>query len=237
MTEAQAVKMQQDYALAAQGLSMTDFISPRQAMSVEGETAIIHISGALVKSAPPIHEKLGNSTYDTISDEIDAAEAAGVANVVFQIDSGGGGVTGLAELSEKISEMNAKTVGFSDGSACSAAYYLMAACDHIHATHSANVGNIGVVMRFTSDSENNIKVIANDGADLKGAGMSGLSESQENFLKSRVDKLGEEFRIHVEKHRLVNSEVFRAGWYYGQEAIELGLVDSDGTRKQLLKNL
>ena len=237
MTLAQGVEMQQRYAMAAQGISMADFITPRGEMEMVGETAVINISGALVKSAPPIHEKLGNTTYDTLNAEMDAALEAGATSAVFHIDSGGGGVVGLAEMSDKIASMGIPTYAFSDSVACSAAYHAMAACDHVHVTPSANIGNIGVVTAFSGEDNNNIQVITNEGADLKGAGMNGLTETQASFIQSRVDKLGEEFKIHINNHRTVDAEVFRAGWYYGEEALALGLADSDGTKEQLLSNI
>ena len=78
-----------------------------------------------------------------------------------------------------------------------------------------------------------MEVMTNDGADLKGTFRdTPMTDSQREFLQEETNRIGEEFQQHVIAHRPnINSEVFRAGWYHGTRAGELGLVDAIGSKE------
>jgi ClpP class serine protease len=58
-----------------------------------------------------------------------------------------------------------------------------------------------------------------------------MTDSQREFLQEETNRIGEEFQQHVSANRPnIDSEVFRAGWYHGTRAGELGLVDAIGSQ-------
>lgn len=238
MTSAQLADISSQYERAVGTIDISDFFSPRQEMTIEEGIATIHVTGGLANKAPRIHSIFGNTTYEQINAEIYAANAAEVDAIILNIDSGGGSVSGLHEVAEAIRASSAPTFAHCDSLACSAAYRIAASTSHIWATPSANVGNIGVVSAIYAGSNDDYLVLTNDGADLKGAGWNGVSESQKQFMQDRVNKLGDEFRAEVKSQRPeISEEVFRAGWYYGSEAVELGLVDSIGSLNELKQEI
>ena len=202
----------------------------------DGGVAHVHVAGALGDDMPPIWGMVGNTDYRTLIDEVNAATAAGAERLVLHVDSPGGMCAGLPEAARAIQQAATAMSVVADvrGMACSAAYYLSCFADTIQASASSDVGNIGCVLAwadatdFWADQGVSFNVITNAGADLKGmfhdAGRP--SEVQVGFLQEQVDRLGAEFRAVVDGNRDVSEEVFRGGWYSGEQAISLGLIDA-----------
>ena len=219
---------------------MGEFFNVRQEAAIdEDNIAHIDVRGCLLDNSPGIYEKIGCTDYRSIREEIEMVKNEGASGILFNIDSPGGTVAGLEEASSAIANAGVPTVAYSDGMACSAAYHLASSCDSIAASASADMGNIGCILSWTDDSSFlesmgfKTEVITNEGADLKGTFTdSPMSESQREFLQDEVNRTGEEFAAHVMNCRDVDQEVFRAGWYHGERAGELGLVDAVCTRTE-----
>ena len=217
---------------AKSDMDFADFFSPRQAIT-EDEDGIAHIDvkGALIDNAPAIYEKIGSTDYRTLIAEIDAAQDSKA--ILMRIDSPGGTVAGLEEASQAMMDSSVPVFAYCDGMACSAAYHLASSAAAIIASPSADVGNIGTVLAWYDDSVlmeslgYKMEVITNEGADLKGTFRdSPMTDSQRDFLQEEINVMGEQFRNHVENNRSVDPEVFRAGWYQGERAQSLGLIDA-----------
>ena len=210
----------------------SDFFSPRQAITEDADgIAHIDVKGALIDNAPAIYEKIGSTDYRSIIAEIDAAQDSSA--IMLRVDSPGGTVAGLEEASQAIMESNVPVIAYCDGMACSAAYHLASSASAVVASPSADVGNIGTVLAWYDDSVlmesmgYKMEVITNEGADLKGTFRdSPMTDSQREFLQEEINIMGEQFRNHVESNRAVDPEVFRAGWYQGERAQSLGLIDA-----------
>jgi len=205
----------------------------------------IDIKGALLNSSPKIYEKLGlATTYGTIIAESNALIESGAVAILFHINSPGGTVSGNVEASKHIQNLPVITAAHCEGMACSAAYKLSAGMKAIYATDSAEVGNIGTILSWADCTEFwkqkgvEFKAITNEGADLKSTFHLEPDESQLAFLQESINEAGQEFRQHVEMNRPnISAEVFRAGWYHGEKAMSLGLIDGIGTREQARQNL
>ncbi len=237
ITQAQYEASVQGYRMATQAnLTLTDFVTPRQAMTVSEGVARIHITGALTDQAPPIHEITGGTDYRTIRAEIREAQAQGVNEIVYMINSGGGSIQGMQEAAFDIEHSGIPSTAYVDGMAASAAYYLAtSASEGIVSSPSSMSGNIGAIMSWM-DATNALTgqgvqsiAITNDGADLKSIGKGELTETQTQFLQGMVDEMGQDFRAQVERTRPnIDAEVYRAGWYQGEKALALGLIDQVG---------
>lgn len=200
----------------------------------------VDIRGALLNQSPRIYEKLGlATTYATIIKETESVISSGAKGVLFHINSPGGTVAGNVEAANFIQNLSIPTAAHCEGMACSAAYKLAAGAEAIFATESAEVGNIGTIMSWADCSEMwkevgvEFKALVNDGADLKSTFHLEPDEKQIEFLQESINEAGADFRSHVESNRPgINAEVFRAGWYHGEKAGSLGLIDGVTTAQE-----
>jgi ClpP class serine protease len=243
--------MIQSFALAALdvpdkanalNIEIEDFyeLRPPTTMDADG-IAHIWIHAALVDSCPAIYEKLGLCTrYTTLIAEVNAAVDQGAKGILFHVDSPGGTVAGNIEAAKTIMGLKIPAIAHCHGMACSAAYKLSAGCAMIYANESATVGNIGSIMSWMDCSEfwrqNGIefKALTSEGADLKSTFHLEPNETQIAFLQESINKSGKAFRDHVIEGRgkagvTLDDEVWRAGWYSGKRAGELGLIDEIGS--------
>jgi len=226
-----------------EAFDLSDFYPMRQAAQIDRNgIGHVEIKGALLNKSPGIYEKLGLvTTYRTIKNESAALAEAGARAIIFHVDSPGGTVAGCAECAQFIAMLPVPTAAHADGLACSAAYKLACSCNHLTATPSSEIGNIGTILAWQDCSEfwkqNGIefKAITNEGADLKSTFHLEPDEAQLEFLQQSINQAGAEFRQWVETMRpQVSAEVFRAGWYHGTTALSLGLADGIGTAAETI---
>lgn len=209
------------------------------AETMAGTVAVIPVKGSLLNKAPRIYEELGLATrYQTIIDQTNDAIASGAAGIVYHFDSPGGTVAGVVEAGDAIAGAGVPTVAFCDGLTCSAAYWLASQADMIVATPSAEVGNIGAILswadcsRFWEDMGVEFKALVSEGADLKSTFHLEPDATQLAFLQERINEAGAAFREAVSQGRAnanLSDEVWRAGWYSGNKALSLGLIDDIGS--------
>lgn len=203
--------------------------------------AHIEIRGALLNKSASIYEKLGLATrYSTIVAETEGSVAQGAKAILYHVDSPGGTVSGVREAGDAIASAGIPTAAFCSNLACSAGYWLPSGCSAIIASPSAEVGNIGAIVswadcdKFWEDMGVTFKALVSEGADLKSTFHLEPDEGQLAFLQESIDEAGRAFREHVAAGRSaagadLSDEVWRAGWYSGERAGELGLIDGIGT--------
>lgn len=205
----------------------------RPKMTIDGNRiATIHVVGVLGSRLTGIEKTCGNTDYGDIRKEIDEARGMGARGIFLKIDSPGGMVTGCHECAVAIATAGVPVVVFTESQALSAAYYLAAGADSIVASHSADVGYIGVIRPWIDKDKlwdtAGLKYhpIVNEGATLKGIGSGpSLTEEQRNFLQEEANQKGAQFRKHVEDHRVIDDVAWQAGWYSNDRALELGFID------------
>jgi protease-4 len=214
-------------------VEIDDFYNFRPSPSIENGLGTISIQGMLTNGVPAIYEKVGIVTsYDSIKDEIDDLMEQGAQAINFVINSGGGSVNGAIELSRYIASLSVPTAATVTSCACSAAYMLASATNRIVISETAQIGNIGTIMSwydFTQYFQRmgiEAKAITNEGATLKSTFHLEPNAEQLAFLQETANQHGETFQAFVSERRPeIDEEVFRAGWYSGQRAIDLGLAD------------
>jgi protease-4 len=214
-------------------IEIDDFYNLRPKASLENGIGTIHIQGMLTNGVPAIYQIVGIVTsYDSIEDEIEDLLEQGAQAINFVINSGGGSVNGAIELSRYIASLSVPTAATVTSCACSAAYMLASATNRIVISETAQIGNIGTIMTWYdyTQYERNIgveaKAITNEGATLKSTFHLEPNAEQLAFLQESANQFGEAFQSFVSERRPdLDDEVFRAGWYSGQKAIDLGLAD------------
>lgn len=228
---------------------LEDYCNVRQPYFLDAN-GIAHISvfGPTMNNPDPwIKRWYPVTDYKDIQDDINQAIDEGARGALYLIDSPGGTVSGIPETILEMKKLRAlmPTATHVDKGAYSAGYYLSTESDMIFSSPSADVGNIGSIIRFYDDSEFLKKIgierkaIANEGADLKTMFFPlPLTPEQENFLQDSINESGQDFHDQVKSSRPgIDDEVFRAGWYSGKTAIKLGLSDHLGSAQDAYDTL
>ena len=242
----------QEFALAALEVSeksadfdWSDYYNLRPPLRIDDDgIAHIHIVGTTMSKAPGIYEKLGLVTrYGTIIGETESALRGGAKGILYHFDSPGGAVSGVSEAGVAITNAGIPTVAYCHGLACSCGYWLASGANAIFATPSATVGNIGTIITWANcdkmwaDMGIEWKALVNEGADLKSTFHIEPNETQIDFLQESINEAGALFHAHVTAGRraagaTLDEEVWRAGWYSGKRAGDLGLIDAIGTAEE-----
>jgi ClpP class serine protease len=186
----------------------------------------------------------GATDYLDIQQITDDAIKRNAKGILYNFDSSGGMVRGCEDLAHYISKLPIPTQAYTDSRCNSAAYWLASACNEIMASSSSDVGSIGVILPWVDKSKvwevEGLKYdpLINEGADLKAAGSGpSLTDVQKRYLQESVNYVGEKFQQFVNDHREVKPIVFRAGTYFGDQAVKIGLVDGVGSYDDAYKAL
>jgi signal peptide peptidase SppA len=215
-------------------LDIEDFVPERREYEIDrNNIAHIPIQGPIAKGVSKIERSCGVADVDLIRGQIEMSEKRGVSGYMFHVNSPGGTVTGVPELSSRIANLNAPSIGYTDTMIASAAYYMVAGTNKIIASPmSSNVGSIGVYIPWVDYSERAAQMglkfdpIIGSKGDLKAIGATpSLSKEHRAFLQERVDKLEEQFRTFVTDHRPVSDEGMRGQVLFGKDLLDTGLVD------------
>lgn len=205
-----------------------------------GSRAIIPIYGIISKRASLLHEispGSGTSTMKVAEMFRGALKDPEVSEIVLDIDSPGGSVSGVAELSDLIFEARGKKpiTAYASGMMASAAYWIGSAADKVYATKATQVGSIGVysvVYDATVAAHNEgykVEVIQAGKHKATGHPYKTLSSDDRKILQQEVDSYFELFTDAVGKHRNFNEEklgaVATGQIWLGADALENGLID------------
>jgi signal peptide peptidase SppA len=158
-----------------------------------------------------------------------------VKAIVLDIDSPGGGVTGVEEAGARIRASSKPVIASVSGMAASAAYWLASQARAVYSTESAQTGSIGVYMALLDQSRRmemegvRVDLIKSEGSPLKAAGLPGLplSDEQRANLQAQVDYIYARFTAAVSStRRRLSADATKGGTFYGSAAKAAGLVDS-----------
>lgn len=200
--------------------------------------ALISARGILGKHLSMMEMMCGGCDYDLLAGLIaEAANDPEVRAIVLQLDSPGGTAVGCAETFARINAIRAKTgkeiYAFCDTKACSAAYYLAAACDGIVCTITASLGCIGSMLTI-EDRSGQLAAQGVRRLTIKSASMKDIGNpdrpptpAELSEIQQRIDFLGGLFKRDVLSGRGdVSPEVFEKGLtYFGEQAVAMGLAD------------
>jgi protease-4 len=203
--------------------------------------AHIEVRGGMLMDCAPIYERIGMAIrYSTIISESNDAIEKGAKGILYKVNSPGGTVSGNVEASKMVMALPVPTVSYCEGLACSAAYKFVSGTNFIMASESALMGNIGTILSWADYSEFwkkwgiEMKAITSEGASLKSTFHLEPNEEQLAFLQESVNEAGKQFRDHViagraRADKLLDEEAWKAGWYSGEKAGSMGLIDGIGT--------
>jgi signal peptide peptidase SppA len=209
-------------------------------------TAVIDVRGPLFRYRSIFTWLLGGSAVETIAHDLGAAlRDPGVQRIVLAINSPGGQVDGINELSNMIRSADATkpVVAYVDGMAASGAYWLASAARRIVADETAQLGSIGVVATVTdskaAEEKRGLKryEFVSSQSPLKRA--SPESKEGRSALQTMVDALADIFIAKVAQYRGTTEEAVannfgRGGLLTAADAIASGMADGLGSLDALL---
>ena len=222
------------------GATFADFQNPDDEdkdfqYEAHGVTAIIPIVGTILNKTSGLEAMSGAFSCQDFRAALRAAAADDkIENIVLNISSGGGTITGVPETADLIAQVTSikPVYAYTDDVIASAAYWLASQTNGIFASKSAQVGSIGVYMALLDVSV----AFANEGinielfkaGDNKGMGIPGtsLTDAQREILQAKVDKNYANFTASVKSKRSkVPDDAMQGLMYDTEDAIKLGLVD------------
>lgn len=233
--------------------AMTDVNAPvSERLSIVGGVGVIQISGSLVNNDSPWNKYMGVTSYNDIRSAL--AEAVGnplIKQIVLDINSGGGAVSGITDTAALIAQINKfvkPVVAYTGGVMASGAYWLGASAGRIVASDVAVVGSIGVITSHMDYS----KMYEDDGvkATVIRAGkykqlnspLEPLSDIGLSEIQSQLEQVYSVFVQHVADSRSVSysvadTQMAQGREFIGASALTAGLVDSVSTFDALMSEL
>ena len=214
---------------------------PPYNFAVQGDIGVISIKGSLTNRDSYWNRYYGVMSYGEIRDALlYAAQKPEIKGIILDIDSGGGAVSGVADAGNLIKtiDKNVKPVyAFTDGTMCSAAYWLGCSAREVFSSNVSTVGSIGVIATHMEYSkmlkEAGIGVTVVRAGEYKALANSvePLSDKAKTQLQNQLNAAYQVFVEHVADCRSVtftqcDSEMAQGREFFGKEALVAGLVDS-----------
>lgn len=212
--------------------------------SYHGNVGVIHISGIISRHADMLASffGLGSAAIENIAKDFQSLlDNEEVKSIILDFDTSGGAITGVNELAEII--YNARGIkpikAYVTGMACSAGYFLAAACDEIIIDEMGSVGSIGV-MRVVSKQNDKSVIFKSSQSPMKN--VEAESEQGRAEYQAKVDYLASIFIDKVAKYRGITADEVinrgnKGGVLVGAVAVTAGLADRLGSMDALIDEL
>ena len=220
-------------------------------LSVDQGIATITIHGSLVNSDSPYLKYYGVCGYPEIRNAmLAAANDPEVKQILLDIDSGGGAVSGCDDTGKLIRMISSKikpVTTYAD-TMCSAAYWLGSSASKVYAAKASLVGSIGIISTFVEHSEAN---------KMEGLGVTVIRAGKHKALANPNEKLTAEARAQIQKvvdsaytvfvehvaemrgvtYAKADVEMADGQEFIGQAAVDVGLLDGLTTYDALITKL
>lgn len=213
-------------------------------VTYHGNVGVIHISGIISRHADMLASFLGMGSVaiENIAKDFQSLlDNDEVKSIILDFDTPGGAITGVNELAEIIYKARGiKPIkAYVTGLACSAGYFLAAACDEIIIDEMGQVGSIGV-MRVVSKQNDKSVIFKSSQSPMKN--IDGESEQGRAEYQAKVDYLASIFIDKVAKYRGITSDEVinrgnKGGVLVGAVAVTAGLADRLGSMDALIDEL
>lgn len=225
--------------------------APRPAPRSAGAIAVLPVFGTIVPHADLVSQGSGGTSPKTLSAAFaKLVNSQEVAAIVLDVDSPGGAVPGIAELTDQIYQARGikPVVAVADHLAASAAYWLATAASEFVVSPSADVGSIGVfaahedVSALMEREGVKVNLISAGKHKTEGNPFEPLTDEARAAIQSRVDGHYADFVKHVARNRGVSVDAVRNGFGEGRvvgarEAVQMGMADRVGTLDETLERL
>jgi protease-4 len=194
--------------------------------------AVVPVKGVIGRNVSDLDAACGACDLEAVEEMLEDCERdPAITTIILDVDSPGGTAVGVPELAKRIRESSKKTISFTSGDCCSAAYWLASQASEFYATPSSSVANIGCYIVFNdmsaAYSQEGIAVDVIRSGKLKGVGQPGTSLSKEarDMLQAEVMEIADNFKADVKLVREFAQDADMEGQAFsGTKAAEKGLV-------------
>jgi signal peptide peptidase SppA len=207
--------------------------------------AIIPVTGPLFRYANLFTAVSGASSYELIARDFTAAlENPQIKGIILDIDSPGGEVNGVSELSNMVYAARGKkpVVAYASGDAASGAYWIASAADEIVVSDTSALGSIGVVGMYRGKSGKqgeDVEIVSSQSPHKR---LDPSSDEGRARLQTRIDSMADVFIETIARNRKVSAESVQTHYgggdvLIGAKAVQAGLADRVGSLEQLIQEL
>jgi len=204
-------------------------------LSMYDGVGVIEVKGKLTNKDSEYNSWFGLVSYNQVRAAAVEAIELGAGAVLFDIDSPGGAVAGMNDLSSFLNTLDVPTLAHTSGTMASAAYFLGASCEGCYADAMSETGSVGVVLQHVEFTEalkkEGVKVDIIRSGDKKAIGgpYEKLEPQNRKYLQDQVNTYASKFYEFVSEHRGIPlpamTDIKKGGTFIGEEAVQAGLVD------------
>jgi ClpP class serine protease len=225
-------------AMGRLGDPLGQWYSDRESFFRVGPVAVIPVEGTLVNKGKWVGAYSGETSYEGLHRQIQAAHDPSVHGVVLEVDSCGGEVAGVFDLAEAVHELalSKPTIAILTDVAYSAAYLIASATGGIVVPSTGGAGSIGVITLHADFSgaleQEGIRVTVLSAGAHKAEGnpYQALSESVAAKWQAEIEAVRGEFAAAVGRYRgnRLTAEAAlatEAACLRGPDAVAAGLAD------------
>ncbi len=208
---------------------------------LEGNVALIKIIGDIGSEESILAS--GVSSSEIVEELEKAAEDPSIKAIVLEINSPGGSVVAVNEISRKLAEINKPKVAWIREMGTSGAYWIATFCDKIIADEFSMTGSIGVTASYLEFSGflqryniSYVRLVSGEKKDM-GSPFKKPTEEELEIFKEMIKEVYDRFVEIVAKNRGLNESFVRnisdGSIFSGRKALELKLVDELGGEKEV----
>lgn len=238
-------------ALRAAGVTLTaeemqeriGAAAQRPKLRSNGDIAVLPLVGTISHRMGMLSQSSGGTSVEAFTREFRAlVNDPSVAAIVLDVDSPGGSVSGIDELSSEIHRARGiKPISaVANSMAASAAYWIATAADEVVITPSGEVGSVGVIAAHEDQSglyeQMGVKVSLVTAGKYKAENnpFEPITDEGRAAIQARVDDSYAMFTKALARNRGVPLETVRSGFGQGRivgarEAVKLGMADRIAT--------
>ena len=216
-----------------------------------GSVVVIPVLGTIAHRASWLENASGGTSTETISRQLRAAlDDPSVQQIVLDVNSPGGSVSGVPELATEIraARDEKKLLAIANASAASAAYWIASQATEFWVTPSGKVGSIGVFSMHEDISKAleaegvSVSLISAGKHKVDGHPFGPLSDEARIAIQADVDAYYGMFTRDVAKGRGVTAAKVKGGFGEGRmvmadAAVSEGMADRVGTLDEMLTKL
>jgi signal peptide peptidase SppA len=207
--------------------------------------AVIPVTGPLFRYANLFTMISGASSYELIARDFTAAlENPQIKGIILDIDSPGGEVNGVSELSNMVFAARGKkhVVAYASGDAASGAYWIASAADEIVVSETSALGSIGVVGMYQGKSGKSAEAVEIVSSQSPHKRLDPTTDDGRSRLQTRIDSMADVFIETIARNRNVSTENVQSHYgggdvMIGAKAVSAGLADRVGSLEGLIAEL
>lgn len=221
-----------------------------QPVASSGSISVLNIYGTIAPRLSAMQDVSGGVSAEAISRAFtESVNNPDVSAIVLNIDSPGGAVGGIAELSQQIFEARGKKpiISVANGQMASAALWIGSAADEVVATPSAtDIGSYGVMSIHQDDTKAlekaGIEQTIVGSTQYKTEGYGPMTESLKSRMQERVDLISAQFGADLARNygvsvSTVNTKFGKGRTFLADEAVQAGLAHRISTLESVLEEL